>query len=158
MKSGNLNFLEPSGPLQACTGRIYLYTRRMITEIWISGLCQRITTNYLLIHGLFFLKNLLSGIPVRACRLSSSCSGIFNYYPCRTRKCFRRYHVATKFVRLLFFYLSFGLDAIYVTFCGFRRQTSADINPIFIFPLSCFWYKGKSVPYRPAVAQRVPGS
>jgi len=25
MKSGNLNFLEPSGPLQACKGHFYLY-------------------------------------------------------------------------------------------------------------------------------------
>jgi len=40
----------------------------------------------------------------------------------------------------------FGLDAISVTFCGFRRQTSADINPIFILPLSSFRYKDKSVP------------
>jgi len=26
MKSGNLNILEPSGPLQACTGLLYLYS------------------------------------------------------------------------------------------------------------------------------------
>jgi len=26
MKSGNLNFLEPSGPLQACKGLLYLFT------------------------------------------------------------------------------------------------------------------------------------
>ena len=25
MKSGNLNFLEPSGPLQTCNGTVYLY-------------------------------------------------------------------------------------------------------------------------------------
>jgi hypothetical protein len=25
MKSGNLNFLEPSGPLEACKGTVYLY-------------------------------------------------------------------------------------------------------------------------------------
>jgi len=27
MKSGNLNFLEPSGPLQACTLYIYIYKK-----------------------------------------------------------------------------------------------------------------------------------
>jgi len=26
MKSGNLNFLEPSGPIQACNGTAYLFT------------------------------------------------------------------------------------------------------------------------------------
>jgi len=39
MKSGNLNFLEPSGPLQACNGTALFYTEILssgVIEIWKS--------------------------------------------------------------------------------------------------------------------------
>jgi hypothetical protein len=37
MKSGNLNFLEPSGPLQACNGTVLPFLRvlkKSINECW----------------------------------------------------------------------------------------------------------------------------
>jgi hypothetical protein len=59
MKSGNLNFLEPSGPLQASNGTalpyIYLFSKLMIRHWWTSPL-------FLLVHPkkLFLTKVLWS--------------------------------------------------------------------------------------------------
>jgi len=50
MKSGNLNFLEPSGPLQACNGTALTYSRRPF--VWVEifhALSQDETTEDVLV-------------------------------------------------------------------------------------------------------------
>ena len=37
MKSGNLNFLEPSGPLQACNGTDFMWIRTGVYEEGLGG-------------------------------------------------------------------------------------------------------------------------
>jgi hypothetical protein len=45
MKSGNLNFLEPSGPLQACIGTALLFTSLNIKIVDIAHIQQKIHVN-----------------------------------------------------------------------------------------------------------------
>jgi len=67
MKSGNLNFLEPSGPLQACNGTaLPFYTQTMITEsiktavLWFATPgSQKICCNEWKEHAAFILGSVL---------------------------------------------------------------------------------------------------
>ena len=53
MKSGNLNFLEPSGPLQACNGTALLY----FTNLSFTNLGERLLAVGAVKKFLFFLLN-----------------------------------------------------------------------------------------------------
>ena len=60
MKSGSLNFLEPSGPAQACYGRTLLFTKRMrVTEVYVSLWSQEVIGQDLIL-GLYGKEDLES--------------------------------------------------------------------------------------------------
>jgi len=66
MKSGNLNFLQPSGPLQVCNGTAYLSVGFIIRKTWVFGRARGSCTECAVCHvncGLIVAEKCLLSLP-----------------------------------------------------------------------------------------------
>jgi hypothetical protein len=59
MKSGNLNFLEPSGPLQACNGIAYIYQFVVSAIIRVYNKIKDSTQNMQYTVRTFYIKSFI---------------------------------------------------------------------------------------------------
>ena len=67
MKSGNLNFLEPSRPLQACNGTALPFTQQRLSSYNRDGVCLLYGTNWIFKYNSDFYVSPYEICGVRCC-------------------------------------------------------------------------------------------